>query len=117
MAITPFISAEELAKMTPAERIKYRKDRLRSVGAGADLQDTITGQTDDELTARILKQDKQVTPTAGQPTSPVTDELPPGSKVPTEPFGSIDKVEVEPVDIETPENTIENQLIETKVER
>jgi hypothetical protein len=117
MQMPKFIPAEELAKMTQAERIQYRKDRLRAAGAGADLQDTITGQTDDELTARILEQDKQLTPTAGQPTSPVTDELPPGSEVPTEPFGSIDKVEVEPVDIETPENTIENKLIETKVER
>lgn len=66
---------------------------------------------------RFPKMSIRPTPTAGQPTSPVTDELPPGSKVPTEPFGSIDKVEVEPVDIETPENTIENKLIETKVER
>ena len=117
MQMPKFIPAEELAKMTPAERIQYRKDRLRVAGAGADLQDTITGQTDDKLTARILEQDKQVTPTAGQPTSPVTDELPPRSEVPELPLGSIDKVEVKPVDIEIPENTIENKLIKTDAKR
>ncbi len=47
----PFIPAEELEKMSLAERLQYRKDRLRAGGAGADLQDTITGLTDEELKA------------------------------------------------------------------
>ena len=60
MQMPKFIPAEELAKMTQAERIQYRKDRLRAAGAGGDLQDTITGQTDDELTKRIAEQDDEI---------------------------------------------------------
>jgi|10_taG_2_1085330.scaffolds.fasta_scaffold01039_9 uncharacterized protein YuzE len=59
MQMPKFIPAEELAKMTQAERIQYRQDRLRAAGAGGDLKDTITGQTDDQLTARILEQGSQ----------------------------------------------------------
>jgi hypothetical protein len=51
--IVPFKSAEELAQMSEAERVQYRKDRLRSVGAGDRLQDTPTGLTDEELAESI----------------------------------------------------------------
>ena len=51
--IVPFKSAEELAQMSEAERVQYRKDRLRSVGAGDRLQDTPTGLTDEDLAASI----------------------------------------------------------------
>ena len=60
MQMPKFIPAEELAKMTQAERIQYRQDRLRAAGAGGDLKDTITGQTDDELTKRIAEQDDEI---------------------------------------------------------
>ena len=51
--IVPFKSAEELAQMSEAERVQYRKDRLRSVGAGDRLQDTPTGLTNEELAESI----------------------------------------------------------------
>ena len=47
--MVPFKSAEELARMSEAERVQYRKDRLRSVGAGDRLQDAPTGFTDEAL--------------------------------------------------------------------
>ena len=50
-----FKSAEELAQMTPAERVQYRKDRLRSVGAGGQLRDTATGKTTEELREDIRR--------------------------------------------------------------
>ena len=40
--MVPFKSAEELAQMSEAERVQYRKDRLRGVGAGDRLQDAPT---------------------------------------------------------------------------
>ena len=48
-----FKSEEELAQMTPAERMQYRKDRLRLAGRGSQVRDTGTGKTTEELGAVV----------------------------------------------------------------
>ena len=44
-----FKSEEELAQMAPAERMQYRKNRLRLSGRGSQVRDTATGKTTEEL--------------------------------------------------------------------
>tara|TARA_R100001594_G_scaffold150619_1_gene212758 strand:- start:3680 stop:5896 length:2217 start_codon:yes stop_codon:yes gene_type:complete len=61
--IPPYISEEKLAKMPLSERIRYRKSRLRSVGAGENLPpDTPTGKTNEELREQMRVQDQRVAP-------------------------------------------------------
>ncbi len=71
LEIAPFKSAEELAQMPQAERIQYRKDRLRSVGAGDRLQDTATGLTDEELAGQVDRQ----RPAPKRPTTPIAEAV------------------------------------------
>ena len=83
--IVPFKSAEELAQMSQAERIQYRKDRLRSVGAGDRLRDTATGLTDEELAGQIEAQEEgwadkykdiyRQRPAPKRPTTPIAEAV------------------------------------------
>jgi len=70
--IPPYISEEELAKMPLSERIRYRKSRLRSVGAGENLpSDTPTGKTNEELREQVRVQDQRVAPPRVAPPRPI----------------------------------------------